>query len=141
MTEAVLDASVVLKWFCFEGEARLEAARDLRAHFEAGDLRVIAPPLLWLELLNVAARSWAWPLAQLERLAATLPNLGFELLEPELSGVARWTAHGLTAYDAAYVSVAEQVGVKLITDDAEIVRSAPKVATALAELDRNLGDP
>jgi predicted nucleic acid-binding protein len=132
MNEAALDASVVLKWFHSEGEGHVEVARQLRAQFEAGGLRVLAPPLLWLELLNVAARRWSWPQAQLEQLAVTLEQLGFELLEPELLSVARWAANGLTAYDAAYV--AEQAGAQLITDDEQIVATAPTVATALGGL-------
>lgn len=134
MNEAVLDASVVVKWFHAEGERHLDAARHLRAEFEAGELRVLAPQLLWLELLNVAARSWRWPQSQLEQLAATLEQLGFEVREPELLSVARWTADGLTAYDAAYVAVAEQAGVQLVTDNEQIVASAPKVATTLGGL-------
>lgn len=132
MTEAVLDASVVLKWFHSEGEGRLEAARELRRRFEAGELRVLAPPLLWLEIVNVAARRWAWPEARLERLAATLADLGFELLEPDVIDVARWAGRGLTAYDAAYVAVAERAGVPLVTDDAEIVGLASELATPLS---------
>ncbi len=131
MNEAVLDASVVLKWFHSEGERRVEVARGLRARYEAGDLRVLAPQLLWLELLNVAARRWGWPQPQLEELAVTLEQLGFELLEPELVSVARWAANGLTAYDAAYVAVAEQAGAQLITDDEQIVAVAPGVAIGL----------
>ena len=134
MNEAVLDASVVLKWFHSEGEGHLEVARQLRAQFEDGRLRVVAPQLLWLELLNVAARRWGWPQAQLEQLAVTLEQLGFEVLEPELLSVARWAANGLTAYDAAYVAVAEQAGAQLITDDEQIVATAPTVATALGGL-------
>ncbi len=132
MNEAALDASVVLKWFHAEGEDHVEAAWELRARFEAGELRVLAPPLLWLEILNVAARRWRWTAAQLEQLARALPQLGFELIEPELAGIARWAAAGLTAYDAAYVSAAEQAGARLVTDDAEIVRVAPGLALALA---------
>jgi len=132
LTEAVLDASVVLKWFHSEGEGNVEAARRLRARFEAGELRALAPTLLWLEVLNVAARRWRWTQDQLEQLAAALPELGFELVEPELPDIAHWSAHGLTAYDAAYVAAAEHTGVELITDDAEIVRVAPELAVALA---------
>lgn len=133
MTEAVLDASVVLKWFHSEGEEHVEAARRLRERFEAGELRVLAPPLLWLELLNVAARSWRWSEEQLLQLAAALPELGFELLEPDLSQIAHWTALGLTAYDAAYVAVADQAGVQLVTDDAEILRTASELAKPIGE--------
>jgi len=131
VNEAVLDASVVLKWFHSEGEDHAEAASELRRRFEAGDLRALAPPLLWLEILNIAARRWRWTAAQLEQLAAVLPELGFELIEPDLAGIARWAANGLTAYDAAYVAVAEQAGVQLVTADAEIVRTAPEFTLAL----------
>ncbi|HSE37474.1 MAG TPA: type II toxin-antitoxin system VapC family toxin, partial [Blastocatellia bacterium] len=113
-------------------EENIEAARRLRERFEAGELRALAPPLLWLEVLNVAARRWGWDEDRLEQLATSMPELGFEMLEPELSDIARWSASGLTAYDASYVAVAERAGVELITDDAEIVRVAPELAIALA---------
>jgi predicted nucleic acid-binding protein len=133
LREVVLDASVVLKWFHTEGEGRVEAARELRSRFEAGQLHVLAPPLLWLEAVNVAARSWRWSPRQLDQLSGALPDLGFELVEPELYAVAAWTARGLTAYDAAYVALAELTGVQLVTDDAEIVRVAADHAVPLAE--------
>lgn len=129
MREVVLDASVVLKWFHRGGEAHAKAAQALRGDFEAGELRVIAPPLLWLEIINVAARRWRWESSQLGALAASLSELGFELVEPEPEAIARWAGRGLTAYDAAYVAVAEETGAPVITDDAQICR----LATALSE--------
>lgn len=134
MREAVLDASVVLKWFHREEEVHAEAAGVLRGDFEAGELRVIAPPLLWLEIINVAARRWRWDSSQLEALAASLSELGFELVEPEPETIARWAGRGLTAYDAAYVAVAEETGVPVITDDSQICQLA-------AELSEPLGEP
>lgn len=131
MREVVLDVSVVLKWFHEEGESGSEAAQRLRDEFEAGELHVVAPPLLWLEILNVAARRWRWGPVQLEELAASLPELGFELIDPKLSEVAEWAAKGLTAYDAAYVAAAEAAGVPLVTDDAEICRVAAEAAEPL----------
>jgi len=80
----------------------------------------------------VAGRRWHWPAADLEQLAATVPALGFQLVEPELQAIARWTAQGLTAYDAAYVAVAELAGLVLITDDRGIQAQAPTIAVALA---------
>jgi predicted nucleic acid-binding protein len=131
LSEAVLDASVVLKWFHGEGEKHGREAREVRSRFEAGELYVLAPPLLWLEIVNVAARSWRWSGKQLDDLAATLPQLGFEVVQPGLPRLASWAAAGLTAYDATYVTVAEEAGVYLLTDDAEIVRTAPEIATPL----------
>jgi predicted nucleic acid-binding protein len=132
VTDVVLDASVVVKWFLREGERHLDRARSLRAAFEAGSLIVYVPSLLRLELVNVAGRRWRWDEAALTELAAAIDELGFEFVEPELNRVARWTAHGLTAYDAAYVAVAEANGLRLVTDDDLIVSVAGEVATALA---------
>ena len=133
MNDVVLDASVVLKWFHSEGERHLDAARSLRAEFEAGELLVFAPPLLRLELVNVAGRRWGWAESALVELALALGELGFEFVEPELERVAIWTARGLTAYDAAYVAIAEEHALRLVTDDERIVDVAGELATGLAD--------
>lgn len=133
MTEVVLDASVVLKWFRTAGEQNVEAARAVRAEFEAGKAVAFAPPLLFLEILNIAGCRWRLPAPQLKQIASTLPNVGVQLVEPDLAVVARWIIEGLTAYDAAYVAVAEQTGALLITDDREILRVAPNLSRPLAE--------
>lgn len=133
MTEAVLDASVVIKWFRSEGERHVDPARALRRAFEAGELIVFTPPLLRLEIVNVAGRRWRWREAALVDLAAALDELGFEQTEPDLVRVARWTARGLSAYDSAYVAVAEAIGTRLITDDDLVVEIATDTAQRLAE--------
>ena len=133
MTEAVLDASVVIKWFRSDGERHLDSARALRQSFEAGELIVFTPPLLRLEIVNVAGRRWRWDETALIELAAALDQLGFEQTEPDLGRVARWTARGLTAYDGAYVAVAEALETRLITDDDLIVEIAEEIAQPLTE--------
>ena len=132
MRDVVLDASVVLKWFRQEGERHAGAARTLRNAFAAGELLVFAPSLLLLEIVNVAGRRWKWEEAALIELAASLDALRFEVVEPELARVAAWTGRGLTAYDAAYVAVAETAGIELITDDQRILGVALGVAIPLA---------
>lgn len=115
-----------------EGERHVDAARVLRRSFEAGDLIVFTPPLLRLEIVNVAGRRWRWHEAALVDLAAALEELGFEQTEPDLVRVAHWTARGLPAYDGAYVALAEAVGAQLITDDDLIVEIAKEIAQPLA---------
>jgi predicted nucleic acid-binding protein len=132
LNERVLDASVVVKWFHEEGERHHEQARTLRAAFEAGRAAVFAPPMLCLEILNVAARRWGWKEPALVELACTLGEVGFDFVEPEFDLVARWSARGLTACDAAYVALAEQERIPLITDDALILSTAGGIAEALA---------
>jgi predicted nucleic acid-binding protein len=133
VTDAVLDASVVLKWFRDEGERHVAQARSLRDSFEAGELVVLAPQLLQLELVNVAGRRWGWDEPALLELADALVELGLEFRQPAPGSVARWTARGLTAYDATYVALAEAGAVGLITDDDLIVRVAPEIAVPLSE--------
>lgn len=133
MTDVVLDASVVLKWFRTAAERHAKQAHSVRASFEAGELFVLAPPLLNLEIVNVAGRRWGWNGAALAKLAASLEELSFQIVEPELAAVARWTGRGLTAYDAAYVAVAEGAWVKLVSDDELIVEVAPEVTVGLSE--------
>ena len=136
MTEAVLDASVVIKWFRAQGERNVDAARALRTSFEAGQLIVFTPWLLHLEIVNVARRRWRWDEPTLVDLATALDDLGFELIAPDLVRVAHWTARGLTAYDAAYVAVAEAVETLLVTDDDLIVDIAKEIAQPLADAER-----
>ncbi|MGH2873784.1 MAG: PIN domain-containing protein, partial [Solirubrobacteraceae bacterium] len=100
--------------------------------YRGGELRVLAPPSLALDILGLAARRWRWDDARLQRLAGALSMLAFEPVEPELAAVARWAARGLTAHDAAYVAAAEQAGARLISDDDQLLRNAPEVAVSLA---------
>jgi predicted nucleic acid-binding protein len=133
MRELALDASIVLKWFDATEAGHAGAARALRSAYEAGRLKVFAPRLLLLEVLNVIGRRWRWEASALAAAATALGALRIELTDPRLDDVARWTARGLTAYDAAYVAVAEAAGVELVTDDAEILAVAPAIARGLAE--------
>lgn len=132
MREVVLDTSVILKWFGRYDERHAVEARSLRREFETGRLLVFAPFLLQLEIVNVAARRWRWNEAALLGLADAVKELGLAFRDPELERVARWASRGLTAYDAAYLAVAEEEAVSLITDDTLILSIAPGVALPLA---------
>jgi hypothetical protein len=72
MRECVLDASVVLDWFSAAQGTSTGGSRRLRLEFEAGDLEVIGPPLIHLEILNVAGRRWGWGADALLELAEAL---------------------------------------------------------------------
>ena len=86
------------------------------------------PPLVFLELLNVAGRQLRWDTAALEQVADGLDRARFDVIDPELNAVARWVGRGLTAYDASYVALAEQLGIPLITLDRAILKAAPQLA-------------
>ena len=132
MSEAVLDASVLAKWFKTAGEQNLQPALRLLSRFRGGGLLVLAPPLLFLELLNAAARRWGWDARRLERLAADLDQLGLVVQQPAMDRVARWCSRGLTAYDACYVALAEERRTVLVTADERILAVAGALAQSLA---------
>jgi predicted nucleic acid-binding protein len=90
------------------------------------------PALLFLELLNVAGRQLAWAEEPLQALADRLGRSRFDVVDPELGGIATWVSRGLTAYDASYVALAEQLGVPLITKDREMLGRAPGIAVSPA---------
>ena len=120
----------MLKWFAAEQRGSFEA-RQLRDDYQAGRLSVVVPSLLFLELLNVAGRRWRWEAEAVAELAEALGDLSFEVSEPELPSVASWISRGLTAYDAAYVALAERRDLALVTDDDAIIELAPGISRGL----------
>lgn len=124
----MLDATVVVPWFDVRPTATSDAARRLRAEYEAGELEVAVPTLLFLEVLNVAGRQWGWDEPTLADLANELQALEFEVIDPPLPLVASWVARGLTSYDATYVALAQNRGIALVTSDREILRVGRGVA-------------
>ncbi len=134
MTEAVLDASVFLKWFHPHNEADLPAAHALRDAMRARTLLVFVPPLLYLEILNVAGKRWRLKRDDLVEIAHALETLPLEIRQPALGGIAEWTSLGLTAYDASYVALAQAESLPLLTDDHQILQIAPTIAKSLATI-------
>jgi len=128
LTEVVVDASIAVRWFEPPGAPRLAPAQELLSEYQAGRLRVVVPPLLFLELLNVAGRRWRWSEDALVRLTTRLEALLLDVAEPGLTRVAAWVSRGLTAYDATYVALAEQRDVPLITDDRQVLALAGGIA-------------
>ena len=125
MTEVVLDASIITRWF---GPSADPASARWRSEFQAGRLDITLPPLIFLELVNVAARQWRWTDIRLLELVRQLETSRFDIVDPHLDRVASWAALGLTAYDATYVALAEERGVPLITHDRQILAVAKGVA-------------
>ncbi len=130
MRSAVLDASVVLKWFRPEVEGKDEALALWRQH-RSGELALSAPHLLPLELLNALGRHWKWAAPSLRSATMMIDDLAISFVVPDLVAVAGWVGRGLSAYDAAYVAVAEQERAPLVTADRRILATAGGVAVRL----------
>jgi predicted nucleic acid-binding protein len=131
---AVLDASVIVKWYVPVEEGLVAEARFLRQRHEEADLEVVVPSILFLEVLNVAGRRWRWDEAALLDLVAELDDLQVDVSAAGLPSIAAWIARGLSSYDAAYVALAETLDVPLVTADHQIVSVAGSLALPLAEV-------
>lgn len=105
----------------------------MRRRFEAGELWIVVPPLLFLELLNIAARRWQWSTERLVEFGRELSSYGFQIVQPDLVRIAGWTGKGLTAYDACYAALAEERGTVVITDDARMIEVGGPFVRSLAD--------
>ncbi|MBO9569224.1 MAG: type II toxin-antitoxin system VapC family toxin [Cellulomonas iranensis] len=120
----VVDASAVLAVLLDPGTRGEQAARHAR------DARLVAPDLLGYEVLNVLRRRRAsghLTTNQADLAVRTWDELPVELwaLAPLQDRVWR-LAHNLSAYDAAYVALAEHLDAPLLTGDHRLA-AAPGV--------------
>ena len=122
--EFVLDASVAAKLFFIEEHSDLAAAALRVAE------RLIAPELLFLEIASIAAKHSRRGFASsaqgmqavrsiVNLLDETVPLLG---LAPRAFALAE--THGCSVYDGAYLALAEERNVRLLTADMKLVRLA-----------------
>lgn len=129
----VVDASVTLSW-CFEDEAtpQTEAILDLLSEDTA-----VVPSLWELEVSNVlllGERRRRLTESQTARFVALLGQLPILVDSASVNMEAVLAVgrhHALTAYDAAYLVLAEREGVPLATLDAKLRNAAQAVGVRL----------
>ena len=129
----VVDASVTLAW-CFEDEAtpQTEAILD-----RLSDDAAVVPSLWELEVSNVLlagerrGRLTESQSARFVALLAQLPILVYTASVDMGAVLAAGRHNALTAYDAAYLVLAEREGVPLATLDARLRAAAHAVGVAV----------
>jgi predicted nucleic acid-binding protein len=128
----VVDASVVLKWQ-LDDEDDVPQALALRdACLVDGAVELHAPALLAYELTNAihaAARRVRLPAALADEALANLLEVGIELHAPDPPAALRRARQlGISGYDAAYVALADELGVELWSADVRLVRAVASLA-------------
>lgn len=123
---AVVDASVVVKWFVQESGS--EAAISLRGQHVDGDLRLVAPDLMVHEVANALRYH---PGIGSDRLADHIGDLfdldiGIDPVSETSMAAAVHTAYrlGLSVYDASYIALAERLDTVVHTADEAMLRAA-----------------
>lgn len=129
----VVDASVTLAW-CFEDEETPETEQILDLLTEE---TAVVPGLWELEVANVlllGERRGRLTEAQSARFMALLQQLPI-LVDAASTDMASVLAvgrrHGLTAYDAAYLLLAQREGLPLATRDAKLREAAATVGVRI----------
>lgn len=121
--EKVIDASVIVKWFLNEKDS--DKARIIRSQLEKGKISIIAPELLFLEILN----SLRYNKVKEQNIFVAnkiLFEAGFEIVrlneEIMLKTIENSVRHNITLYDALYVTLAQVRGTFLITADSKLFK-------------------
>jgi predicted nucleic acid-binding protein len=123
---AVLDTSVVLKWFR-QGEVLAGEALALRAAYLAGEIDVVEPPLLAYEVANALRYKSDLSLDQVQEAVESLFGMGWEWIPPSGAVLCRAVelarAFEVTVYDAVFASLAEAEEALFLTADERLARS------------------
>ena len=126
LAPVVIDASIGVALARDEPASQESAARISELHSEGR--RLFVPSVFWLEVINVLGRRYRAEPPQLLEALVELEAIGLETVELDrpmlllaLDAVAR---HGLTAYDAAYLALADAADARLLTGDAELATAA-----------------
>lgn len=128
--EIVVDTSVAFKWFVAFGESGLgEAAQLLTAH-QRGEVVLIAPSTLPVEIANtlryiVAPEDARALLADFEAFHVDLVEITYDLVQKATSRAAQT---GIGVYDALFLALAEEHDCPLATADRKAFADA---ATAI----------
>src|SRR5437762_11710432 len=126
----LVDTNVVVH-LVLEGNA----TRGARALL-AADSDWRSEPFLLVEFTNVMA-----PAIRLGRIAASTAESALSDAQrvigaglhavPHANVLALAVKHRVTGYDARFLAVAEQIGTKLVTEDAKLRRAAPRLTQSL----------
>jgi predicted nucleic acid-binding protein len=120
----VVDASAILSLLLREPASEIVRAVVIDA--VAGGLLV--PGHFWIEVVNVLTRRYTLTTDQVVAALRELDDIGIETIAMDrpllLLGLDLMARHGLTAYDAAYLALAEAEDAPLLTLDARLARAA-----------------
>ena len=125
MIAALIDASIVVKWYHDEGEEEVAEARAVLRAVGVGLIEARILDLTIYEYGNVLLRRIRRPATEamtrvedLLRLCGAPLTLAVEWRRDTAELAER---HGLTYYDAAYAAVARGLGITLISADRQLV--------------------
>src|SRR5690242_11121105 len=123
----VIDTSVCIK--CFIADPLTAKVNQLFTHFANPQTEIFVPDLFYIECANVLwkyVRARMYTAGEVQTDLATLKSFPLRVVSTaDLMADAVTIAlnFGISAYDASYVALSQQVGAILLTLDAKLVRA------------------
>lgn len=116
----VVDSSVAYKWLRRIGEESVEAALSILANHQSGEIDLVAPETLPIELAS-AVRQSGLGVDDVLAIVEEIPSLAIGLhpiRQDRLVAAARLAfQHRLTIYDALFLQLAIELDAPLVTAD------------------------
>jgi predicted nucleic acid-binding protein len=123
--DIVIDASVAIKWFKDEDEEYVGHALSIQEGKRLGDVEIIVPDLLFLEVLNAFLTKPVFTSEDIEAVKESLIKMNMKIIYPgskllgQTIGIA--VKNSLTFYDALYIAIADAADAILYTEDTEML--------------------
>lgn len=131
----VIDTSALIRLFVPDGPLHPDVETAFNRATSGADL-VLAPQLLLVEVANVLLRKrrrGELSSQELSELLLAIESLPLRLCEHQsllVPACVLAEAHGLTAYDALYLALAERHGARLMTNDDDLDKVARSLGLA-----------
>lgn len=119
MPNVIVDSSVATKWYFEKDEAELDKAGEVFDLVTNGDLALVAPKIILLELANTAKFGKKADKARCLEAVSLFEDLADKFDElPDMKIVIEKSYSGdIASYDAAFVALADSKNIPLITAD------------------------
>ena len=128
MKTAVIDTSVVFKWYHHTDEDDIDGALLLRDAFLNGNLSLVVPNLLIYEFANAVRFRKKLGREEMAASVRSLWSLGLEIYPVDQTLCESRTRIsyecGLSIYDATFVALAQQLSTTLVTADRALYKKA-----------------
>lgn len=122
----LVDSSVAFKWLKRREEPFYEKAKDLLERHLKGEIRIMAPGLLFIEIANALSTKTATKPKAIRSSLRALYDFGLELYreseEDVIAASLLARTNKTSVYDTLYAVIAKKAGVELITADEQFVR-------------------
>ncbi len=120
MEKVVIDASVAVKWFVTEKDS--DKALKLRDSYQRGNFELVAPTLIYYEVLNALRFHPHYKLTEAELLNVVAALRGMQIVTETTTEM--WfrafevsISQNITVYDAVYIGISLVLDTKIVTSD------------------------